>query len=87
MGLFWKNKETIEDTDGEFENISVELKQNLAELECEEAIMEDKEEFGRVRNSLMKVLRAKHGHVIADRVLSRVNKRIQEGYFESKSIF
>ena len=83
MGLFWKNNETVDDDYGELKIISAELKQNLAELECEEAIMKDKEEYGRVRTNLMKVLRTKHGS-IADRALSRVNKRIQEGYFNSK---
>lgn len=57
-----------------------ELKNSLAELECEEAIINDKKEFGRVRNSMMKVLRAKHGNDIANRALSRVNKRKSEGY-------
>ena len=87
MRWFWDNDETIEEENGELETMSTELKQNLAELKCEEAIMEDKEEFGRVRNSMMKVLRAQYGHSIANRALSRVNKRTQQGYFESKSIF
>ena len=87
MGWFWNNNETNEEEDGELETMSREYKQNLAELECEEAIMKDKEDFGRVRNSMMKVLRAKYGRDVADRVLSRINKRIQQGYFESKSIF
>ena len=87
MRWFTSNNETNEDEDRELEIMSRELKQNLAELECEEAIMEDKEEFGRVRNSMMKVLRAQYGPRIADRALRRINKRIQQGYFESKSIF
>ncbi|MDH3657792.1 MAG: hypothetical protein OEM77_06615 [Nitrosopumilus sp.] len=87
MEWFTHNNETNEEGEGELENISPELKQNLAELECEEEIMEDKEEFGRVRTNMMKVLRAKYGPNTANRALSRVNKRIQEGYFESKSIF
>lgn len=70
MGLFKQNSETIHG----------ELKKSLAELECEEAIIKDKEEFGRVRNSMMRVLRAKHSDEIANRTLNRVNKRIQEGY-------
>jgi len=61
-----------------------ELKKSLAELECEEAIIKDKKDFGRVRNSLMKVLRAKYGYDIANRALSRVNKRLEEGYFRTK---
>lgn len=72
MGLFSRNDSTI---NGESEKY-------VAELECEEAIIKDKEQFGRVRNSLMKVLRAKYSQDIANRTLSRVNKRIQEGYFK-----
>jgi len=48
---------------------------------CEEAIIKDKERFGRVRSSMMEYLRAKHGDDVANRALSRVNKRIQENYF------
>ncbi len=81
MGWFTHNNETNEEGDRELENMSAELKQNLAELEYEEAIINDKEEFGRVRTNLMKVLRAKYGPNIANRALSRVNKRIQENYF------
>ncbi len=46
------------------------------ELECEEAIMQDKQSYGRVRTNLMKHLRSKHGDAIANRTLSRINKRI-----------
>lgn len=49
------------------------------ELESEEAIMNDKERFGRVRTILMKQLRAKYGEDIANRALYRINKRISEG--------
>jgi len=80
MRKFWHNYETIQDEDGELENYSTKLRLNLAELECEEAIIEDKERFGRVRKSMMNVLRAKHGHEIADRTLNRVNKRMQKGH-------
>ncbi len=73
MGLFKQNSETIQEKNRE-------LKKRSSELECEEAIINDKQEFGRVRNSMMKVLRAKHGEEIANRTLNRVNKRIQEGY-------
>jgi len=69
MRRFWQDNTTIQEENGE-------LKNGLAELECEEAIIEDKNQFGRVRNSMMKVLRAKHSEEIANRVLSRVNKRI-----------
>ena len=81
MRKFWQDYRTIQEDNGELENYSTELKQNLAELECEEAIIKDKERYGRVRNSVMKVLRAKNGNDVANRALSRVNKRLQENYF------
>jgi len=48
------------------------------ELECEEAIMNDKERFGRARTSLMRNLREKYGKEVADKTLARINKRISE---------
>jgi len=86
MGFFWNNNETNEEDYGELENMSTKLRQNLGELECEEAIIQDKERFGRVRKSMMNMLRAKHGDEIANRSLSRVNKRLQQNYFDSKMI-
>jgi len=86
MGIFWQNNETNEEDYGELENMSAKLRQNLGELECEEAIIQDKERFGRVRKSMMNMLRAKHGDDIANRALSRVNKRLQENYFEGKTL-
>ena len=83
MGLFWKNIEKNKEEDGDLENNSTKVRQSLAELECEEVIIEDNEEFGRVRTNLMKVLRAKHGDDIANRALGRMNKRKQEGYLKS----
>jgi len=55
-----------------------------ANIICEEAIIKDKERFGRVRTSMMEYLRAKYGLNIANRALNRVNKRMQENYFSSK---
>ncbi|MFY9301033.1 MAG: hypothetical protein WAO91_07580 [Candidatus Nitrosotenuis sp.] len=54
------------------------------ELECEEAIMSDKQRFGRVRTSLMRHLRAKYGDKIANRTLSRINKRFSKGSLKIK---
>ncbi len=48
------------------------------ELDCEEAIMNDKERFGRVRTSLMRNLRKKYGAEVADKAMGRINKRISE---------
>jgi len=80
MGLFWQNNTTIQEEDGETEIHSTKLRQSLAELECEEAIIDDTERFGRVRKSMMNVLRAKYSEEIANRVLGRVNKRMQKGH-------
>ena len=52
-----------------------------ANIICEEAIIKDKERFGRVRSSMMEYLRAKFGNDTANRALNRVNKRLQENYF------
>jgi len=82
MGLFWGNDETEQEEDGELRNMTLEMKQKLGDLECEEAIIKDKERFGRVRSSMMGYLRAKHDRNCADRALSRVNKRLQEHYFD-----
>jgi hypothetical protein len=59
-----------------------ELLQN--ELECEETIMKDKQRFGRVRTNVMKHLRAKYGDETANRVLSRINKRVSNGSLRSE---
>ncbi len=56
----------------------IEDMQPNGELESEDAIMNDKERFGRVRTILMKQLRAKYGEDIANRALYRINKRISE---------
>jgi hypothetical protein len=63
------------------------LEDNLknGELESEEAIMNEKERFGRVRTSLMKQLRAKYGDDVANRALYRINKRISEGSLRIKA--
>ena len=55
------------------------------ELECEDAIMQDKQRFGRARTSLMRHLRAKYGDAIANRALSRINKRASQGSLNIKT--
>jgi len=82
MGWFTQNTETIQEEDGELRKMTMQMRQKLGDLECEEEIIKDKERFGRVRASLMGFLRAKHGRSIADRALSRINKRLQEHYFD-----
>jgi len=67
--------------------MSGKMNQKLGNLACEEAILKDKERFGRVRSSMMEYLRVKYSDEIANRALSRVNKRLQENYFNSKRYF
>jgi len=67
----------------EYETKQRETMSEEANFICEEAIIKDKERFGRVRTSLMQYLRAKHDRNCADRALSRVNKRLQEHYLNS----
>jgi len=81
MGWFTQNNGINQEESGELENMSGKMRETLGNLECEEAILKDKERFGRVRTSMMEYLRAKHGDDIANRALSRVNKRLQENYF------
>ena len=59
-------------------------KEALSELACEDAIISDKQRFGRVRTSMMKYLRSEHSEKIANRVLSRINKRVSNGSREMK---
>jgi len=80
MRKFWQNNITNQEEDGEMEIMPTKIKQSLAELECEEAIIKDKERFGRARKSMMNVLREQYGNEIANRTLNRVNKRMQKGY-------
>ncbi len=89
MRKFWQNNTTNQENDGELENQSrklqqksIKLEQSLAELECEDAIIKDKKEFGRARKSMMNVLRAKYSVDVANRALSRVNKRQQNQHLK-----
>ena len=68
--------------------ITKQLEEHLGsdgELECEEVIMNEKERFGRVRTSMMKNLREKYGKEVADRALSRINKRLSQGSMRIKN--
>lgn len=61
-----------------------EEKIGVSELECEDAIIKDKQRFGRVRTSLMRHLRSEYGEDTADRVLARINKRASIGSLRIK---
>ncbi len=83
MRKFWQKYIIIQEDNGKLEINSAKLRQRLAELECEEAIIGDKKEFGRARKSMMNVLRTKYTDEIANRALSRVNKRLQKDFFKN----
>ena len=55
-----------------------------SELACEDAIISDKQRFGRVRTSMMKHLRLEYSEKIANRTLARINKRASNGSHEMK---
>ena len=65
---------------------SKEIKEsnNGGDLECEDAIMKDKERFGRARTGLMKQLRLQYGQEVADRALLRINKRVSQNSMKIK---
>ena len=68
----------------EEERIEENISKEEGDLACEEAIIKDKDRFGRVRKSLMKYLRTKYGKDVANRALWRVNRRRTEGYFRNR---
>ena len=73
--------EFIKSAKTEFDKISD------GEIETEEVIMNEKERFGRVRTSMMKHLRSKYGDDVANRALSRINKRFSQGSLRVKHDF
>ena len=54
-----------------------------ADFEAEQQIISDKQEFGRVRASLMRYLESKYGYDVAKRALRRVNTRQYRDYFKT----
>lgn len=61
---------------GSFDDVmNQKLSEYQADLECEEAIIKDKERFGRVSTIRMRHLREKYGCRMADRALNRIQKR------------
>lgn len=71
------NKETEDNRTFQGE-INPKLSECQADLECEEAIINDKEHFGRVSTIQMRYLREKYGREIANRTLSRIQKRVSK---------
>jgi hypothetical protein len=86
LNIFRKNtkEERKEDNSTSYRSFSrsnePKTKSSDADLRCEEAILQDKERFGRTRTSMMRHLRAEYGNDVADRALRRINKRRIKGY-------
>lgn len=88
MRKFWKMEEDNKKIEEWFNKNQAELdykQQRLNKikenLECEEAILEEKQRFGRVRTSAMSYMRERYGINVADRAMWRINKR-----FKSKQV-
>lgn len=73
-----QNNNRLTENNRDFQGeINLKLSECQADLECEEVIIKDKERFGRVSTIRMRYLREKYGHEIANRALSRMQKRYQ----------
>ena len=79
------NEDETRPNEGQTSPREESLRLEQGKLDCEEAIMKDKERFGRVRKSLMNYLRETHGEQTANRALWRVNRRRTEGYLKTNS--
>ncbi|MEM2159723.1 MAG: hypothetical protein QXN55_02065 [Candidatus Nitrosotenuis sp.] len=81
MGIFGRKKTEEERIE---ENLRLDAGSKGGDLICEEAIMQDKARFGRVRKSLMAYLREQYGQDVADRALWRINRRKTDGSLDYK---
>jgi len=63
------------------------LRDYQVDLECEEAIIKDKERFGRVSTIRMRYIREKYGQKIANKALARIQKRYKNNKHTSKIMF
>ena len=82
MRRFWEDKrknkkeqEKLTEYERNYNEKQVELTKMQQELDCEEAIINEKETFGRMRTSMMKYLRTKYGQELTNRIQWRINKR------------
>jgi hypothetical protein len=82
MRKFWEDKRKVrneKETITDYERIDNQKQQELnkiqQELDCEQAIINEKETFGRVRTTMMKYLRTKYGQELTNRIQWRINKR------------
>lgn len=82
MRKFWEDKrkqknlqEKLSDDEPNYNKKQETLNKIQQELDCEQAIINEKETFGRVRTTMMKYLRTKYGQELTNRIQWRVNKR------------
>lgn len=82
MRKFWEDKrkdrkeqETLIENEQRYNKKQAELNKIQLELDCEQALIEEKQRFGRVRSTMMRYLRTKYGQELTDRIQWRVNKR------------
>ena len=82
MRRFWEDKrknkkeqEKLTEYERNYNEKQVKLTKIQQELDCEEAIINEKETFGRMRTSMMKYLRTKYGQELTNRIQWRINKR------------
>lgn len=82
MRKFWedkrrikKEKEKLTEHEWNYNEKQVELTKIQQELDCEQAMINEKEQFGRVRTMMMKYLRTKYGQELTNRIQWRINKR------------
>ena len=75
-------QDKLDTLQGKYNTLQEQTRVSQGDINCEEAIISDREGFGRVRNSVMQGLRERYGKKIADRALWRVNARKNRGYFQ-----
>jgi len=89
MRKFWHNtrenktlQEELETLQEKYNTLQEQTRIQQGNINCEEAIIADKERFGRVRKSMMQGLREQYGIKTANRALWRVSVRKSRGYFQ-----
>ncbi len=82
MRKFWEDKgekkkvmETLTEHERNYNEKQVKLTKIQQELDCEQAMINEKETFGRVRTTMMRYLRTKYGQELTNRIQWRINKR------------
>ena len=92
--MFWGTNTEQEVTEiSEYEQVKKEndrvfakIAQNQGSLRCEELLSKEKHDYGRIRQSLMDVLRVTYGEETANRAKGRVNQRFAKKAFQGKMI-